>query len=71
MNYREQLLKEIEQTKSQLKKLEKSEWSKMKERNRLNVEILKVFQKKNEVEKELKKKREILRDLSSITIIFK
>lgn len=46
MNYREQLLKEIEQTKSQLKKLEKSEWSKMKERNRLNVEILKVLQKK-------------------------
>jgi len=71
MNYREQLLKEIEQTKSQLKKLEKSEWSKMKERNRLNVEILKVLQKKNEVEKELKKKREILRDLSSMTIIFK
>ena len=71
MNYREQLLKEIEQTKSQLKKLEKSEWSKMKERNRLNVEILKVLHKKNEVEKELKKKREILRDLSSMTIIFK
>lgn len=71
MNYREQLLKEIEQTKSQLKKLEKSEWSKMKERNRLNVEMLKVLQKKNEVEKELKKKREILRDLSSMTIIFK
>lgn len=71
MNYREQLLKEIEQTKSQLKKLEKSEWSKMKERNRLNVEILKVLQKKNEVEKELKKKWEILRDLSSMTIIFK
>lgn len=43
----------------------------MKERNRLNVEILKVLQKKNEVEKELKKKREILRDLSSMTIIFK
>lgn len=46
MNYREQILKEIEQTESQLKKLEKSERSKMKERNRLNVEILKVLQKK-------------------------
>lgn len=56
MKYREQLLKEIEQTESQLKRLEKSERSKMKERNRLNVEILKVLQKKNEVEKELKEK---------------
>ena len=71
MKYREQLLKEIEQTESQLKKLEKSEQSKMKERNRLNVEILKILQKKNEVEKELKAKRELLRVLSSMTIIFK
>lgn len=43
----------------------------MKERNRLNVEILKVLQKKNEVEKELKEKQEILRNLSSMTIVFK
>lgn len=57
MKYREQLLKEIEQTESQLKKLEKSERSKMRERNRLNVEMLKILQKKNEVEKELKKKK--------------
>ena len=71
MKCREQLQQEIKQAESQLKLLEKSEWSKMKERNRLNVEILTVLQKKNEVEKELKKKREILRDLSSMTIIFK
>lgn len=71
MKYREQLQQEIKQAESQLKKLEKSERSKMKERNRLNVEILKVLQKKNEVEKELKEKQEILRNLSSMTIVFK
>lgn len=71
MKYREQLQQEIKQAESQLKKLEKSERSKMKEQNRLNVEILKVLQKKNEVEKELKEKQEILRNLSSMTIIFK
>lgn len=71
MNYREQLQQEIKQAESQLKKLEKSERSKMKERNNLNVEILKVLQKKNEVEKELKEKQEILRNLSSMTIVFK
>ena len=43
----------------------------MKERNRLNVEILKVLQKKNEVEKELKEKQELLRDLSSLAVVFK
>lgn len=57
MKYREQLLKEIEQTESQLKKLEKSERSKMKERNRLNVEILKILLKKQETEKMLKEKK--------------
>ena len=56
MKYREQLLQEIEQTESQLKKLEKSERSKMRERNRLNQEILKILMNKQEVEKELKKK---------------
>jgi hypothetical protein len=71
MKYREQLLQEIEQTESQLKKLEKAERSKMRERNRLNVEILKILQKKHEAENELKKKREILRDLSSMTMVFK
>ena len=48
MKYREQLLKEIEQTESQLKKLEKSERSKMRERNNLNKEILKILLKKQE-----------------------
>lgn len=71
MKYREQLLKEIEQTESQLKKLEKSERSKMRERNRLNQEILKILMNKQETEKELKKKREILRNLSSMTMVFK
>jgi hypothetical protein len=61
----------LKQTESQLKKLEKSEKSKMKERNQLNKEILKILLKKQETEKELKKKKEILRDLSSMTIILK
>lgn len=56
MKYREQLLQEIEQTERQLNKLEKSERSKMRERNRLNQEILKILMNKQEVEKELKKK---------------
>ena len=71
MKYREQLLQEIEQTKSQLMKLEKAERSKMREWNRLNQEILKILMNKQEMEKELKKKREILRDLSSMTMVFK
>ena len=57
MKYRAQLLKEIEQTESQLKKLEKSERSKMRERNNLNKEILKILLKKQETEKMLKEKR--------------
>lgn len=71
MKYREQLLKEIEQTESWLKKLEKLERSKMRERNQLNKEILKILLKKQETEKELKRKKEILRDLSSMTMVFK
>ncbi|RSK01657.1 hypothetical protein D8783_04940 [Streptococcus sp. A12] len=71
MKCREQLQQEIKQAESQLKLLEKSERSKMRERNRLNVEILKVLQKKNEVEKELKEKQELLRDLSSLVVVFK
>lgn len=43
----------------------------MRERNQLNQEILKILMNKQEVEKELKKKREILRDLSSMTMVFK
>lgn len=43
----------------------------MKERNRLNVEILKILQKKNEMEKELKEKKELLRDLSNFAVVFK
>ena len=71
MKYREQLLKEIEQTESQLKKLEKSERSKMREQNRLNVEIFKFLHNKFELYKELKKNKEILLDLSSMKIVFK
>lgn len=71
MKCREQLQQEIKQAESQFKKLEKSERSKMRERNQLNKEILKILLKKQETEKELKKKREILRDLSSMTIVFK
>nr|DAK11125.1 MAG TPA: hypothetical protein [Caudoviricetes sp.] len=69
MKYREQLQHEIDQAESQLKKLEKSERSKMRERNNLNQEILKILLKKQGIEKELKKKKEILRYLSSMTMI--
>lgn len=71
MKYREQLRQEINQAESQLKKLEKSERSKMRERNNLNQEILKILQKKQETEKELKRKKEILLNLSSMTMVFK
>lgn len=71
MKYREQLLKEIEQTESWLKKLEKLERSKMRERNQLNKEILKILMKKQKAEMDLKKKKEILRDLSKMTMVFK
>lgn len=71
MNYREQLQQEINQAESQLKKLEKSERSKMRERNNLNKEILKILLKKQETEKMLKERKELLRGLSSMTIIFK
>ena len=71
MKCKKQLQQEIKQAESQLKLLEKSEKSKMKERNNLNKEILKILLKKQETEKELKKKREILRDLSSMTMVFK
>jgi hypothetical protein len=69
MKYREQLQHEIDQAESQLKKLEKSERSKMRERNNLNQEILKILLKKQGIEKKLKKKKEILRYLSSMTMI--
>lgn len=71
MKYREQLQQEINQAESQLKKLEKLEKSKMRERNNLNKEILKILLKKQETEKMLKEKRELLRDLSRMGVIFK
>ena len=51
IKYREQLQQEINQAESQLKKLEKLERSKMRERNNLNKEILKILLKKQETEK--------------------
>lgn len=71
MNYREQLQQEINQAESQLKLLEKSERSKMRERNNLNKEILKILLKKQETEKMLKEKKELLRDLQSLAVVFK
>ena len=71
MNYREQLQQEIKQAESQLKLLEKSEKSKMRQRNNLNKEILKILLKKQETEKMLKEKKELLRDLQSLAVVFK
>ncbi|MFS9238707.1 hypothetical protein QM452_01555 [Streptococcus australis] len=71
MKCREQLQQEIKQAESQLKLLEKSERSKMKERNNLNKEILKILLKKQETEKMLKEKKELLRDLQILAVVFK
>ena len=51
--------------------LEKSERSKMRQRNNLNKEILKILLKKQETEKMLKEKKELLRDLQSLAVVFK
>lgn len=71
MKCREQLQQEIKQAESQLKLLEKSERSKMRECNNLNKEILKILLKKQETEKMLKEKKELLRDLQSLAVVFK
>lgn len=71
MKCREQLQQEIKQAESQLKLLEKSERSKMRQRNNLNKEILKILPKKQETEKMLKEKKELLRDLQSLAVVFK
>lgn len=71
MKCREQLEHELKQTESQLKKLETAEKSKMRERNQLNKEILKILMKKQKAEMDLKKKQEILRNLTSMTMSFK
>lgn len=71
MKCREQLQQEIKQAESQLELLEKSERSKMRERNNLNKEILKILLKKQETEKMLKEKKELLRDLQSLAVVFK
>lgn len=42
----------------------------MKERNNLNKEILKILLKKQEAEKILKEKKELLRELSRMGMIF-
>lgn len=71
MKCREWLQQEIKQAESQLKLLEKSERSKMRQRNNLNKEILKILLKKQEIEKMLKEKKELLRDLQSLAVVFK
>lgn len=71
MKCRERLQQEIKQAESQLKLLEKSERSKMRERNNLNKEILKILLKKQETEKKLKEKRENLRELQRMGLVFK
>lgn len=43
----------------------------MRQRNNLNKEILKILLKKQETEKMLKEKKELLRDLQSLAVVFK
>ena len=43
----------------------------MRQRNNLNKEILKILLKKQETEKMLKEKKELLRDLQRLAVVFK
>lgn len=67
MNYKEQLQQEITQAQSQLQKLDKLEKSKMKQRNLINNQLLKIAMKKQEAQATIINNRELLR----MTMTFK
>lgn len=65
--YKEQLQQEIAQAQSQLQELDKLEKSKMKQRNLINNQLLKIAMKKQETQATITNNRELLR----MTMTFK
>lgn len=65
--YKEQLQQEIAQAQSQLQELDKLEKSKMKQRNLINNQLLKIAMKKQEAQATITNNRELLR----MTMTFK
>ncbi|MFS9019779.1 hypothetical protein [Streptococcus parasanguinis] len=61
MNYKEQLQYEIAQAQSQLQELDKLEQAKMKQRNLINNQLLKIAMKKQEAQATITNNRELLR----------
>lgn len=67
MSYKEQLQQEIAEAQLQLQKLDKLEKSKMKQRNLINNQLLKIAMKKQEAQATIINNRELLR----MTMTFK
>ena len=65
--YKEQLQQEIAQAQSQLQELDKLEKSKMKQRNLINNQLLKIAMKKQQAQATITNNRELLR----MTMTFK
>lgn len=65
--YKEQLQQEIAQAQLQLQQLDKLEKSKMKQRNLINNQLLKIAMKKQEAQATIINNRELLR----MTMTFK
>ena len=65
--YKEQLQQEIAEAQLQLQKLDKLEKSKMKQRNLINNQLLKITMKKQEAQATITNNRELLR----MTMTFK
>ena len=61
MKYKEQLQQEIAQAQLQLQELEKLEQAKMKQRNLINNQLLKIAMKKQEAQAIITNNRELLR----------
>lgn len=67
MSYKEQLQQEIVEAQLQLQYLDKQEQAKMKQRNLINNQLLKIAMKKQETQATIKTNRELLR----MTMTFK
>lgn len=65
--YKEQLQQEIAQAQLQLQELDKLEQAKMKQRNLINNQLLKIATKKQETQAKITNNRELLR----MTMTFK
>ncbi len=67
MSYKEQLQQEIVEAQLQLQYLDKQEQAKMKQRNLINNQLLKIAMKKQEAQATIINNRELLR----MTMTFK